>query len=502
MKKSHMGLLAITAFVAIATTVALVPEAHALASHAFAIAMNDPAGAALLCMAHAVPGAAVVSSNRMRTLQKQKAETVTKMRALSTAAGDNQLTPEQQTEYAALRAKRDTLDDQITREADLVASESQLVGAHMRDGVITVEDNAANDPKLGFQAFGEFARAVLQGSIANRSGGKIDQRLVVGDSPAGGMHAAAPTTFGNELSGVDGGFLIPPQFAQEIFMLSLGEDAFLPFTDNVELDDGNGMVFPKDETTPWGTDGVRAYWQSEAGAGTQTKPKLGTLALRLHKLLALVPVTDELLADARGLTTYLPKKVALSVRWKTNEAIINGTGAGQPQGIVNSGAVVQVSKDSGQAANTLTIFNVANMMAQQPNGSWPNCIWLIHNTVLGALFTLNQSGFPYYLPFGAGKGALSQSPWGTLLGRPVIVSQHAAAFSALGDVQLVDFSYYQTITKAGGMQTATSMHLYFDADATAFRTTFRVDGKPKIAASITQAQSATKLSPFLRLQNR
>jgi hypothetical protein len=33
-------------------------------------------------------------------------------------------------------------------------------------------------------------------------------------------------------------------------------------------------------------------------------------------------------------------------------------------------------------------------------------------------------------------------------------------------VLLADLSYYQTITKAGGMQTATSMHLYFDADLT------------------------------------
>src|SRR5205814_741644 len=142
-----------------------------------------------------------------------------------------------------------------------------------------------------------------------------------------------------------------------------------------------------------------------------------------------------------------------------NAAIINGTGAGQPQGMMNSGAITQVSKDSGQAASTLTIFNVANMMAQLPPGSYGSAVWLVHTTVLGALFTLNQSGFPYYLPFGVGQGSLSQSPFGTLMGRPVIVSQHAAAFSSAGDVQLHDFSYYQVITK-GGPQMASSMHLY------------------------------------------
>ncbi len=84
----------------------------------------------------------------------------------------------------------------------------------------------------------------------------------------------------------------------------------------------------------------------------------------------------------------------------------------------------------------------------------------------------------------------------------MIVSQHANTFSSLGDVLLVDLSYYQTITKAGGMQTATSMHLYFDADMTAFRTTFRMDGQSKIAAPITPAKGTATLSPFIQLAAR
>ena len=99
-------------------------------------------------------------------------------------------------------------------------------------------------------------------------------------------------------------------------------------------------------------------------------------------------------------------------------------------------------------------------------------------------------------------GGIQVSPYGTLLGRPVIVSQHANTFSSLGDVLLVDLSYYQTITKAGGMQTATSMHLYFDADMTAFRTTFRMDGQSKIAAPITPAKGTATLSPFIQLAAR
>jgi hypothetical protein len=118
---------------------------------------------------------------------------------------------------------------------------------------------------------------------ADKPGQSIDSRLLIG-----GIGAAAPSNFSNEASGQDGGFLVPPQFSQEIFKLSLGEDSLLPLTDNVEIS-GNSMAFPKDETTPWGTNGIRAYWQGEAATALPTKPVLGLATLRLKKLMALVP---------------------------------------------------------------------------------------------------------------------------------------------------------------------------------------------------------------------
>ncbi len=58
------------------------------------------------------------------------------------------------------------------------------------------------------------------------------------------------------------------------------------------------MTFPKDESTPWGQSGIKAYWQSEAGKDRDSKPVLDLATLRLNKLTALVPVTEELLEDS------------------------------------------------------------------------------------------------------------------------------------------------------------------------------------------------------------
>lgn len=427
-------------------------------------------------------------NKRIRELQAKRAALVKSASDLNNkvAAENRDMTTEEQAQFDQFRADMTGVDRQIERE-EFLAEQARTAPAAASPIITDEHVRVEDDPKRGFRSFGDFARAVQAASLG---GGTDDIRLRIG--------AAAPSTYGNESSGVDGGYAIPPEYAREIFTLSLGEDALLPMTDNTNVQ-GNSMVFPKDETTPWGTDGIRAYWQAEATAATATKPKLGTTTLRLHKLMALVPLTDELLADTNALNQYLPDKVGASIRWKTNEAIINGTGSGQPLGMFVGAAAVTQSKESGQSASTLNVQNVTNMIARLPPGSFPRSTWLITPDALPALFQMTLGNYPIYMPINSG---VQGAPYGSLLGRPIMVSQHAAAFSSLGDVMLADMSYYRTITKAGGVETATSMHLYFDADATAFRTTFRIDGQPKIAAAISQAKGSNTLSPFVQLQAR
>jgi hypothetical protein len=92
--------------------------------------------------------------------------------------------------------------------------------------------------------------------------------------------------------------------------------------------------------------------------------------------------------------------------------------------------------------------------------------------ILPVLEGLTVGNIPIFLPPATG---IRESYDGTLNGRPLILSEHAAAFSSQGDLSLLALNGYRTITKAGGIETATSMHLYFDANATAFRFIFRLE---------------------------
>lgn len=454
----------------------------------------------------------------IRTLKARKDEVLKRMQTLNAllAEQNREPTADETKAFDADKAALATINATLERE-ELIERESQALDRSGRALEVTgtkqvtgAEPQVLEDPKRGFKHFGEYAAAV-KGDSKNAANATDERlRLIV---------AAAPTTFGSEGTGADGGFAIPPEFAREIWLLSLQEDSLIPFCDRTPVQ-GNSMTFPKDETVPWGTDGIRAYWQAEAGAGTQTKPALGTRTLRLHKLMALIPITDELLEDTNALNAYIPRKAGDSIRWKTNEAILFGNGNGQPLGAFNTGSnavALTVSKDSGQATLTLSETNLANMKARLPPGSRAGRVWLINNDVESALVTLKTGGgFPLYLPFGGGVAAIQQeginpadeedffsAPDGTIYAMPLYVSQHANTFSSLGDVMLADLSYYQIITKdGGGIETATSMHLYFDADATAFRMLFRIDGQPKISKQISPAKGSNKLSPFLQLQAR
>lgn len=450
----------------------------------------------------------------VRKLQTDQATNVKSMSdMIAKAEGENRdFNDEEKIRFDALKAENASYKARIERaqEAELaeagvaqpVAAAAASRMAEHNDGrsvtvpagaLIQVEHNADADPLRGFTHFGDFASAIVGASLAQRNGRAMDQRLL--------PLAAAPSTYANEASGADGGILVPPGFGTDIFRLSLGEDALLPMTDSLPIE-GNSMMIPKDETTPWGTNGIRAYWQAEGAAGTPTKPVLTGLELKLKKLLSLVPVSNELLADATALNAYLPSKVGDSIRWKANEAVLFGSGVGVPLGALAGASLITVVKDSGQATNTLSATNLANMIARLPPGSYPRAVWMINNDVLPALFTLTLGNYPIYLPGGTTVGGIQTNPYGMLLGRPIMVTQHAKSFSSQGDILLVDLSYYQTIVSTAGVQTATSMHLYFDADAMAFRTTFRMDGQPKLAAPITPANGSNTLSPFVQLGAR
>jgi len=439
--------------------------------------------------------AAAGTIKQLGTLQARRKDLVAQMTAITNAAAareDGMLTAEERTAFDTASASVTALDEDIARVRASIEATRTGGGVEIGNGAINTTDNLREAKNHGFRSFGEFANACVRAAVDPTA---ADDRLQIGAA------STAPGSYGNTQSGADGGYLVPPEFSTTIVQTAYNQnDSFVPMTDNTPVS-GNSMTFPVDETTPWGNSGIKAYWTDEAGASTESKGEFYPATLRLKKLTALVPITEEMMADAPALGAYIQAKVPEAIAFKTNEALWSGSGAGKPKGFyTSSGLLVSVAKESGQAADTIVALNLSKMRARMSARSYRRAIWHINNDCLPQLdalvFATTATNGQIYNPNGGRFG------YGTILGRDVMVTDFNETVGDKGDIVLADWGMYRTITKSGGVETATSMHFWFDRGITAFRTTFRIDGQPSIAAPVTPNKGSATLSPIVTLDAR
>lgn len=363
-------------------------------------------------------------------------------------------------------------------------------GNDIRGTRSTVKDKS----RWGWQNFGDFAYAVKNAALQR----DVDSRLT----------NASLSTYGSEGVGPDGGFAVPPEFRASIMQKVMGEDSIISRCDNVQTG-GYSLTVPKDETAPWGTAGIQAYWDGEAATYTQKKPALETSTIKVHKLTAMVPVTDELLEDAPGLGSYVQTRAGTVIDFKVTDAIINGTGAGMPLGILASPAKVQQGKESSQVADTIHGLNLVKMWSRMPANWRSSAVWLIHPDVESHLMSAGlqvgpaaagsaTGGTLIYMP----PGGVSGQPYATLFGRPVIPLQSCQAIGDAGDIIFANLSQYAALLKAGGLKSDSSIHLWFDQGVTAFRFTFRMGGQPWWSAPVSAKNGSTTYGAFVTLEAR
>lgn len=361
--------------------------------------------------------------------------------------------------------------------------------------------DAETEGKLGFNSLGEFANKVKMASPGGTGGREAeDFRTNICKS----YESRHKTVSGmSEAVDSEGGFLVPPTFASKI-LERVYENDLLKRTDSSTVT-GNTMVFNRiNETSRVNGSrhgGVQAYWRDEAATVTATKPKIGQVTLKLKSLMALGYVTEELEQDGPAMGSFLQRHFGMEIDFKVGDAIYRGTGAGMPQGILNSPALVTVDKEAGQAAATINANNLWKMYARMWAPSLSNAVWFINQDVWPQLFGMVMPGatpaVPIYLP----PGGIKDAPYGSIMGRPVVPLEFCSTLGTVGDIVFADMGQYLTISK-GTMDTQMSVHLRFDYAENAYRAVFRVDGQGWWSAPLTPFKGSNTQSPFIALQTR
>lgn len=432
---------------------------------------------------------------RMRALRQEKGELIKEMTDLQAKIA---------VENRNWTAEELALDEKLAKRAETISSEvKRFERLTEADRTVTLTDTSAGGGNgqgfSGIKTFGEFLQAVacasssiIRGRVPNGSDlvGRLDAYAA-----ASGMSVGVPS---------DGGYLVRNDWSTALLARARESAVLLPRCKSIEIGgDFDGLEYPYiDETSRvdgsrWG--GVQVYRKAEAATVSAKQPKIGKGELRLEEIMGLAYATERLLRDSTALNGLLSDGFTSEFAFKIDNEIFRGTGAGQCLGFQVSPAYVEQAAEGGQTVDTVNVDNVLKMYARMPARLKPGAVWLIHSDVMTQLPKMVIGQMPVWVP----PGGLNNTPYGLLLGKPVIEIEQASAIGDPGDIMFVNLNEYVVITKAGeGMRADTSMHVRFLYDEMAFRWVYRINGQPIARSALTPFKGTNTLSAFVGLAAR
>jgi HK97 family phage major capsid protein len=451
------------------------------------------------------------------------------IKALNDSGLDN-LSPEELADLEAFVDERETLREQLDAMPDVSAIKARIddhdarkrtvkrpsLGATSTDGAGTkarLDAAESEDDKYlltgPFKSTGHYLYEVRK--AGDRPGlaregklGEWNHRITKIDSAVKSMDDDIKAISGlGELLDSEGASLIPLQFSQGIWERPINMPDLFGMIQATPVS-GNSLTFncwnDKTRTSNTVYGGFLAYHRAEAGLMSGTKPQTRNVTLKLNELYLLYYATDELLEDAPAMEVELERGARTALATKLNDLVINGTGTGQGQGLLSSPAKITVAAESGQGANTIVGKNIVNMWGRRAPGGGQ--VWL-YNLDCEPQFqqmylsTGTYSGQLVYMP----PGGVSQSQYGTLIGRPTMETEHCQALGTEGDVIQWQPESYRAIVKASGIKNAVSMHVRFLYGETAFRFTFRYDFRSIWDAVLTPVRGTNTRAPVVTLNS-
>ncbi|MBK9446337.1 MAG: phage major capsid protein [Betaproteobacteria bacterium] len=426
----------------------------------------------------------------LEALNQKRAEVVGDIEALKasvSAASRSEFNAEEAEKLSGLINQADHLSNQIDlhKKTEQLAVSMSITQPRQVEPVMTSTVAARPTFSGGTTVSAGFANhgfvkgfSEFLGAVRNAAFGRVDPRLT-----------NAVTTYGAEGVGPDGGFAVPPEYAAQITSTVTGEDSLVAKFNPI-MTSGNQVVLPTDETTPYGTTGIYAEWLAEAGSYSDRKPVLKQTTVTLNKVGAMVQLSDELAADAPAIQSFVMRKVADAITSKVNEAIVTGSGVAKPLGLSNAPGKVTQAK----SGTTLAAVDIANMLSRVANIQ--DSFFLCHSSFLPKIWTLTLGQMPIFV------SDFRQSPYGTILGRPVFVTEYCSDYNTLGDIYLVSPSGYLLAVKSGGIQTSASIHFAFNQDIQSFKAVMRVGGTPIASAAQARKNGSTTLGHIITLEVR
>ena len=357
-----------------------------------------------------------------------------------------------------------------------------------------IKERAEDDPRRGFKNDRDFLDSIRQ---AGRNPDRVPERLrplqVKAEQRAVGSDEQS--TFSDPY----GGFFIPTAFSPDMLKLDPESDPMGAFTTRIPMATTSlNLVYRVDkDRTSSVSGGLTVSRREESQAIVASRMQVARLKLEANSLFGMAYTTEEILQDSPISFAAL---LAAGFSDEFTSAIIkeriNGTGAGEFQGIMNSACKIAITAETDQLGGTIVLENIVNMMAR----CWRfgDAIWLANQTCIPQLAKLNTAigtGGQVMWFQNAREGLPAQ-----LMGRPLIFTEYCAALGTTGDLILGNWSQYiEGIYQP--LQSAESIHVRFVNHERCFKFWLRNAGHCWWDAALTPVNGDT-LSPFVVIATR
>lgn len=412
-----------------------------------------------------------------------------------------ELTAEEQTEFDALSAELQQVEAALAREERLAEIERTAPAAYTPEGqggrIETHGPAWRNDPNRGFADSREFFRGVMQATIDGRTS---DERLLFLSAKRVGYQATAGSDEHGTYSDPYGGFFVPSGFVPTLLQVptegdpTAGRTMFMPM-------ESPSVSIPartdKDHSTSV-SGGLIVYRRSETQSVTATRMQVEQVTLSAEDLMGISYATEKLIRySAISFAALLQTAFRTEFSAKILYEKLHGTGAGQMEGVINSPAAVSVSKEAGQAADTIVYNNIVKMRARC--WGYGNAIWLYNQDCLPTLSTM-------FMPVGTGGtpmwvASAREGEPDMLWGRPAYATEFCASIGDVGDIILCNWSQYlEGLLQPPEM--AESVHVRFLQAEDTFRVKMSNDGRCWWRTPLTTKKSAVTLSPIVLMAAR
>ncbi|MDB4303975.1 phage major capsid protein [Desulfosarcina sp.] len=383
----------------------------------------------------------------------------------------------------------------ITRVIDKIDPQNPM-------GNPPAETRAASKPGLHFRSANQTKRYedLFGNDVATAKEWRDESISFFGAVLSGRHHPDLQTRAMSEGIPSDGGFAVPTEWAREIHDVSLESEIVQPRSSVIPMSSSEihlpGFEIGDHSSSLYG--GFTASYAAEAATLTEANPKVRDMILHANKLTGFLKGSNELVNDMIGGQREIARIAGNGLSWYRDKSFLKGSGAGEPLGILNSGCVVEVAKEAGQAASTIVYENLTKMMAAMWSGSFSNSVWVCHQSTIPQLLTLSVA-----VGTGGSHIPVLQESSGEfkILTRPVFFTEKVEPLGTAGDILLADFSQY-AVGLRQGMRFALSQHVYFSTDQWAARLIERHDGQPLWDAALILEDGSTEVSPFVILAAR